>query len=272
MATEGSERRPGLVLSGLGSQRAAGYWRLLFSAIWLIYVIQPVGSLFRHHYGAGYIGGAIAIVVVFSLCYVRLWGAREITRRQTARSGSLWSVVPLFVLAALACVVYDGAKWNALWIYVSAACGAMSADRRLAARAVLAAGGCYALFSWIGHDAVSDFLFTLLPVVLVGFAMIGFRAQIAMMRELQQARETVARLAVCSSGCPAPRKGTGPARRSSRSRHRDARPGRPDRRRGAQALAAGHRDHHPHHVRPARLPAARHGIGRLRVHREGLAR
>ena len=204
MTVEDSERRPGLVLTGLsgtsrmewfGSPRAARYWRLLFSGIWLIYLVQPIGSLFRHHYGAAYIGGAIAIVVVFSFCYLSLWSTQEITRRQTTRIGSIRVVIPLFVLAALACVIYDGAKWNALWIYVSAACGAISADRRVAVRAVLAAGGCYVFFSWIGHDAVSDFLFTLLPVLLVGFAMIGFRAQIMMMRELRQARETVARLA-----------------------------------------------------------------------------
>jgi two-component system sensor histidine kinase DesK len=229
VAGEDSERRPGLVLSGLsglggtlglgplarraglgpgpgegsatsrmewfGSPRAARYWRLLFSGIWLLYVIQPIGSLFRHHYGVLYIGGAIAIVTVFCSCYIRLWGDYEIARRQITRNGSLWAIVPLFVLAALACVVYDGAKWNALWIYVSAACGAISTDRRVAVRAVLAVGGCYVFFSWIGHVAVSDFLFTLLPVVLVGFAMIGFRAQIMMMRELRQARETVARLA-----------------------------------------------------------------------------
>ena len=204
MAVEDSERRPGLVLSGLsdtsrmewlGSQRAARYWRLLFSGIWLIYVVQPIGSLFRHHYGAAYIGGAIAIVVVFCLCYLNVWSVHEISRRQHDRNSSPRAVVPLFVLAALACVIYDGAKWNALWIYVSAACGAISADRRVAVRAVPAAGGCYVFFSWIGHDAVSDFLFTLLPVLLVGFAMIGFRAQIMMMRELRQARETVARLA-----------------------------------------------------------------------------
>lgn len=227
MTAGDSERRPGLVLSGLsglgglrgglgglrggpgglagpegraddrmwaGAPRTASFWRLLFSGIWLIYVIDPVGSLFRHHYGAAYIGGAIAIVVVFCFCYLRLWTAHEISRR-ASWSSSLRYIVPLFVLAALACVVYDGAKWNALWIYVSAACGAISADRRVAARAVLAAAGCYVLFSWIGHDAISDFLATLLPVTLVGFAMIGFRAQITMMRELRQARETVARLA-----------------------------------------------------------------------------
>jgi two-component system sensor histidine kinase DesK len=173
-----------------GVPRAARYWRALFSGIWLIYVIQPVGSLFQHGYGALYIGGGIAIVVVFCACYLRLMVVRDIRSRVP-----LWSLVPLFALGALACVVYNGAKWNALWIYVSAACGTLITDRRTAARAVLASTACYGIFSWIGHDAVSDFLLTLLPVMLVGFAMIGFRAQVVLTRELAQARDTVARLA-----------------------------------------------------------------------------
>jgi two-component system, NarL family, sensor histidine kinase DesK len=127
---------------------------------------------------------------VFCAFYLRLMAVNDV-----GRGAPRWGLVPLFALAALACVVYDGARWNALWIYVSAACGLMITERRAAMKAVLAAAACYVLFSWIGHDAVSDFLITLLPVVLVGFAMIGFRAQIAMTRELAQARETVARLA-----------------------------------------------------------------------------
>jgi len=214
MAQESSRRRPGLVLTGLaglgaskngasgdsapgirrptwfGIPKAAGFWRLLFSGIWLVYVAKPISGLFDHRYGALYIGGAIAIVAVFCVIYLSLIGLQG--RRNSG--GTLWHLVPLFVLAALACVVY-GATWNALWIYVSAACGALVEDRRTAARAVLAATACFLLFSWIGHDSVSDYLITLLPVALVGFAMIGFRAQLAMMRELAQARETVARLA-----------------------------------------------------------------------------
>jgi two-component system sensor histidine kinase DesK len=171
----------------LGSAR---FWRLLISGIWLLYIIQPAGSLFHHHHGVLYISGAIAILLVFSAFYLYLMVITDI-----GASASPWRLAPLFALAALACVAYDGAKWNALWIYVSAACGAMIADRRTAARAVLAATACFLLFSWIGHDAVSDYLVTLLPVLLVGFAMIGFRRQVAMTRELAQARETVARLA-----------------------------------------------------------------------------
>jgi two-component system sensor histidine kinase DesK len=167
-------------------------WRLLFSGIWLIYVIQPVGSLFHHHYGLLYISGAFAISAMFCACYLYMIATWD-TPRQRTLAGIL---ALLFALAALACVVYDGAKWNALWIYVSAACGLAISGRRAAARTVLAAGACYVLFSWIGHDNESDFLITLLPVLLVGFAMIGFRMQITLTRELTAARETVARMAV----------------------------------------------------------------------------
>jgi two-component system sensor histidine kinase DesK len=50
-------------------------------------------------------------------------------------------------------------------------------------------------FSWISHAKPGDFLIVLLPVVLVGWAMIGFRRQIELTGELTQARETVAKLA-----------------------------------------------------------------------------
>jgi two-component system, NarL family, sensor histidine kinase DesK len=42
---------------------------------------------------------------------------------------------------------------------------------------------------------VEDFLIVLLPVLLVGVSMIGFRMQMQLMHELAQARETVAKLA-----------------------------------------------------------------------------
>jgi two-component system, NarL family, sensor histidine kinase DesK len=50
-------------------------------------------------------------------------------------------------------------------------------------------------FSWLAHDDVANFLIVLLPVLLVGFAMIGFRMQLQLTHELAGARETVAKLA-----------------------------------------------------------------------------
>jgi two-component system sensor histidine kinase DesK len=104
----------------------------------------------------------------------------------------------IVVLAALGCLVY-GKNWTPLWIYVSAATGmvlsATRSSRRQAALGVLGIGACYVFFSWISHDSASDFLIILLPVLFVGWAMIGFRMQVELMGELSQARETVAKMA-----------------------------------------------------------------------------
>jgi two-component system sensor histidine kinase DesK len=163
---------------------------VLFSGIWLLYLAQPAGGLFRHHYGLLYIGGAFALIGVFCVIYLYVIAAWDARRRLTTAG-----IVALFALAALACVVYDGAKWNAMWIYVAAACGLTFTNRRVAVRSVLVTGASFLLFSWIGHDSASDFLVTLLPVVLVGFVGIGLRMQIDLTRELTAARETVALMA-----------------------------------------------------------------------------
>lgn len=202
--TRGTAPGPGITIPGPGgrlmfrgvfgrdgSPRAVRFWRALFCGIWLVYIGQPISSLFRHHhYGVLYIGGAIAITVVFCVFYLFVIGSLDGRERVPPIA-----LVPLFALAALACVVYDGAKWNVLWIYVSAACGLVIAERRVAVRAVVAAGAGFLVFSWLGHDGVSDVLISLIPVLLVGFAMIGFRMQIGLTRQLTAARETVARLA-----------------------------------------------------------------------------
>jgi len=67
--------------------------------------------------------------------------------------------------------------------------------RRGAMLAVLGVSACYAVLGWLTHATTGNFLITLLPVVLIGWAMIGFRMQIMLTRELSQARETVAKLA-----------------------------------------------------------------------------
>jgi two-component system sensor histidine kinase DesK len=67
--------------------------------------------------------------------------------------------------------------------------------RRTALYAVLAVGACYVFFSWLAHVGTAEFLAVLLPVILVGVAMIGFRMQIQLVHELAEARETVAKLA-----------------------------------------------------------------------------
>jgi two-component system sensor histidine kinase DesK len=163
--------------------------RWFFSGIWLVYLIEPLADLFGHHHTAAWIAGGVAITVTFCVIYIGVIGNWDRAPRM-AQPG----LAVLFVLAVLACVVY-GSDWVALWIYVSAATGFVFPGRRAAMLAILGVSGCYALMSWLTHVAMDDFLIMLLPVVLIGWAMIGFRMQIMLTRELTLARETVAELA-----------------------------------------------------------------------------
>jgi two-component system sensor histidine kinase DesK len=184
----------GLVYSGLTGRLAensvaSSRWRLLFIGVWLLYLIQPATDLFgKHHHSAWYIAGAFTLLVVFCVIFIALmltWSTRF----------GIWGLVALVVLAGLACLWLGGKGWNALWIYVSAACGLLIPDRGRATRAVVASSAFFVVFSWIGHDPASDYLFTLLPVFVVGLAMIGLRTRMILMRELTVARDEVEQLA-----------------------------------------------------------------------------
>ena len=195
-AGETRRHQPGPVMSALGLRRApgtGGSTRWFFAGIWLVYLISPVSGLFGHHHGVLWIAGGLAITAAFCVIYVITVCNSGIWPRQAR-----WGLIAIAVLAALACVVY-GKAWTPLWIYVSAATGmvlaAPSYRRGTALRGVLAVGACYVFFSWLSHDDPTDFLIVLLPVLLVGIAMIGFRTQIQLTNELAQARDTVAKLA-----------------------------------------------------------------------------
>ncbi len=193
-AAESSQaRRPSMLHSGIRGQLRPGPGgpvRWFFSAIWLVYLIQPVSALFGHHHTAAWIAAGLAITAAFCAIYIVLIGSWDRIPLKVALCG----LGVLFALAVLACVVY-GSDWLTLWIYVSAATGFIFPGRRPAMLAVLGVSACYALLAWLTHATASNFLIALLPVVLIGVAMIGFRLQIMLTRELSQARETVAKLA-----------------------------------------------------------------------------
>jgi len=186
-----------LIKAGLGAKwtpGTGGPLRWLFSGIWLIYLIGPVSGLFGHRHGVLWIAGGLAIAVAFCALYVPMLVSVDRWPRF-----SLAALAGIAALSSLACVVYGG-NWTALWIYVSAATGMvlmiLPTGRRVALRGVLAVTVCYSFFSWLSHAGWTNYLVELLPVVLIGVAMIGFRMQIVLMHELASARETVAKLAV----------------------------------------------------------------------------
>jgi two-component system, NarL family, sensor histidine kinase DesK len=163
--------------------------RLFFSAIWLVYLAQPLSTLPGLHHGALWSAAAVAVTAMFCVVFVVVvmsWDHHP----ALARSG----LVLLFVLAALFSLMFDqsGSDGNVVWIYVASATGWVILDRRTAIRGVFVVAACFLVFSWLGHDGVSDTLVTLIPVVFVGVTMSLMRVQIKLMRELSQAREAAA--------------------------------------------------------------------------------
>jgi two-component system sensor histidine kinase DesK len=167
--------------------------RWFFSGVWLVYLIQPVANLFGHGHGVAWIVGGLAITVAFCVIYMLVLMYSD-SQPRLGRYG----LAAIAVLAALACVVY-GKEWTSLWIYVSAATGLVLAappdGQRAATLGVAGVGACYVFFSWISHQDLTTSLIVLLPVLLIGLAMMGFRMQMTLMHELAQARGTVAKLA-----------------------------------------------------------------------------
>jgi two-component system sensor histidine kinase DesK len=166
-------------------------WRWFFSGVWLVYLIQPVAQLFHSHDVVWIVGGLV-ITLAFCGIYMPVLMFSD-TRPRLA----VYGLGVLAVLAAVACVVY-GKNWTPLWIYVASAGGMVLTSvfgSRRAAIGVFVITACYLVCCRITHLDLASTLAVLIPVLLIGLAMIGFRMQINLMRELTQARETVAKLA-----------------------------------------------------------------------------
>ena len=174
-----------------GIPGSGGRWRWLFSGIWLVYLIQPISALFDRPDPAWIAGG---LVIAAAFCAIYLPALMYVDERPRWAGAGL---AALAVLAAVACVVY-GEHWTPLWIYVSAAGGLILTalfDRRVATLGVVVIAALYLISCWITHLDGADTVAVLLPVVLIGLAMMGFRMQLVLMHDLARARETVAKLA-----------------------------------------------------------------------------
>jgi two-component system, NarL family, sensor histidine kinase DesK len=175
-----------------GIPGAGSRWRWFFSGIWLAYLIQPVSELFHSHHDAAWIAGGLLLAAAFCALYMPVLMYVD-ERPRWAGAG----LAGLAVLSAVSCLIY-GEHWTPLWIYVSAAAGMILTalfDRRVATLGIGVITGFYLLFCWITHLDGPDTVAVLIPVALIGLAMIGFRMQLVLMHELAQARETVAKLA-----------------------------------------------------------------------------
>jgi two-component system sensor histidine kinase DesK len=163
---------------------------VVFTGVWLFYLVGAVAYLFSHHYGVLYITGGMVILVAFCTIYLVL-----VPNWPTPGRFALPGLAALCLLTVAACLFYGQTGLVALWIFMSSASGLMIADRRWALRAVLGVVVCYVIFSATTHAHRTDFLSNLLPVIFIGLAVIGLRRQFQLTAELALAREEVAQLA-----------------------------------------------------------------------------
>jgi two-component system, NarL family, sensor histidine kinase DesK len=165
--------------------------RWFFSGVWLVYLIGPVAELFKvkYHHSPLYQAIAVALVAAFCVLYVFLLGIWW-QNRTRGRVG-LAALAGLAVAMSLA----YGAGWTSLFIYVSAAVGFIIWDLRRALLAVAACTVAFVVLSEVEHVTSDNLWSELLPVALIGFAMIGFKMQIVLNQQLRQARGEVAKLA-----------------------------------------------------------------------------
>jgi two-component system sensor histidine kinase DesK len=170
--------------------RASRLFGIVFTGIWLAYLIGPVVDLITRPYSTVDRAAGLSIIIAFCVIYVTLvpnW----VTGPRYAHVG----LAALAALAAAACILFGGMGAASLWIFVSSASGLLVANPRWAVRVVIAVSACYVVFCYTGHVHMTDFLSNLLPVMFLGLAMIGLRRQLQLTSELQRAREEVAQLA-----------------------------------------------------------------------------
>src|ERR1700759_2925550 len=74
---------------------------IIFTAIWLVYLIGPVVDLFTNHYDAVHRYSGLAIMVAFCAVYVTL-----VPNWPSAPRHTLPGLGVLAVLAALACILF----------------------------------------------------------------------------------------------------------------------------------------------------------------------
>jgi len=170
--------------------RAGRIFGVVFTGIWLAYLIGPVVDLITQHYSPVERAAGLSIIAAFCAIYVILVPRWPLGPRY-AHAG----LAALAALAAAACILFGGMGAASLWIFVSSAAGLLVASRRWAVRVVVAVSACYVVFCYTSHVSMEDFLSNLLPVTCLGLVMIGLRRGVDLTIELRRAREEVAQLA-----------------------------------------------------------------------------
>jgi hypothetical protein len=122
---------------------------VLFTAIWLVYLAQPLSSLSGEDHGAAWLAAAAAVTAAFCAAFVAAVISWHDRPRLAGRA-----LAALFPLAGAFSLLFPGTRdgGNVVWIFVSSAAGWVIMDRRMTLRVLAGIVACYLLFSWLGHN------------------------------------------------------------------------------------------------------------------------
>ncbi|WP_280725518.1 histidine kinase [Kitasatospora sp. MAA4] len=166
--------------------------KLCWMSVWMLYLLYPIQDLLHGGYSTGQTVVGWLALAAFLTGYVLLVAFRSARGAQGWR-GTYPSVGALIAIATATSFAFSPA-FIVLFTYTSVVIGAVL-PIRYAVRGVLATGvltTVIALLTHTGSDALAGLL---LPTFLSGLAMTALQRLIGTMRELREARETVAHLA-----------------------------------------------------------------------------
>lgn len=191
-AVEAVEAADTISIGRAPETRGQALVKLMWIGIWLLYLGSPVSDLANGGHGALITTVAACGLLAFVVSYL----AVVFLRTNTAYMQERWVYGVLAAQSVLAFTLAGtlGKDWLVLFVYVAVACGA-SLPGTLSRWAIPAVTAALAgVGAWV--DSSGDLYPALvIPALLGGFAMVGVRQLVRTMRELREARETVAHLA-----------------------------------------------------------------------------
>jgi len=172
--------------------RLTGPWRLLWCAVWLVFLGYPIGDILSRHHPTTWVISAWAALGIFVAVYLRtMWVAFSANPADDEPTPAAW--LTALIGFTLAMVVLFGVPWGGIIIYLGVAIGSTLRPRSvvvtLAALATFTTAWGLAAGAGLSNIAFEAFLTTAL-----GVTMLAFRRLLQLVIDLEQARDEVARL------------------------------------------------------------------------------
>lgn len=185
------------IMPGPGRGSSLAHFGWLFTLAYLFFLIYPLRDLLRSDLTLPGLLLTLVATAVFVAVYLYLMLFRVFPEKPVPAGVYRTEALLIATLAggALALPLIHGGAWLGLFIYVSVAAG-MRLRTAAAIRAILGLTVLAAVLGWIlGAGWLEGLQLTILTAA-VGMSMVGWVRMIATVRELQAAREEIARLAV----------------------------------------------------------------------------